>query len=99
MKFQLDYQIHEYLDNHPGNNGCYKYDLIHWEVQVHNEELLNDINNTFGCKLILNDINIVTEHFARMIKEYCWARKNKYSGTYGTKYKNDLIKQLFDKKD
>ena len=95
MKLDLDYQIHDYVDNHPSDNG-YKYDHIEWRVRIHNPELLENINSTFNSKLILDDINVVSTGFANMIKEYCWSRKCKYDGLYGTEYKNDLLKQLFN---
>lgn len=92
MKLKLDYQIHDYLDNHPSDDG-YKYDHIEWQVQIHNQELLDELNYKFGCNFNIDEINVVTPYFANMIKEYCWgkARKNKYNGTYGTKYKNELL--------
>lgn len=95
MKLKLDYQIHDYVDNHPSDDG-YKYDHIEWQVQIHNQELLESLNSTFKSKLVLDDINVVDDKFANMMKEYCWTRKDKYNGTYGTKYKNDLLEQLFN---
>jgi len=91
MKLSLDYQIHELLDNYyDKDNECYKYDHIEWQVKIHNKELLDNINFTFNSKLVLNDINVVSDGFANIIKEYCWSKKI-YIGTYGTEYKNDML--------
>ena len=86
MNFQLDYQIHELLNNyHIG--GCYKYDHIEWRVRIHNEELLNNLNSTLNLNLKLNEINVVSKETAQDIKKYCWDNIQ-YIGTYGTEYLN-----------
>ena len=93
---RLDYQIDELVNNYPSENG-YKYDHIRWEVWISNQELLDIVNSKFNLNLKIDIFNEVTKEIAQQIKTYCWEVK-KYVGTYGTKYNNDMVKQLFDKK-
>ena len=96
---KLDYQIHEVLNNHWDEiePGKYCYDQVRWEIWISNESLLREINGKFHLELELETVKAISKDTALEVWHYVDG-KDKICGTFGTKYLNDLVEQLFDKK-
>ena len=86
---KLDYRITELLHPHFAEKRGFVYDHLNWTVWISNEELLNDINETFDYNFELEKKNEVSEEVASAMIHYI-EHKTKYIGTYGTDYDCDL---------
>lgn len=87
---RLDYSITELLHPHyVKGRGCV-YDHINWTVWISNQELLDDVNETFVYDLKLEEKNEVREEFAHAIWQYI-SKQKKWIGTYGTDYDRNIL--------
>lgn len=88
--FSLDYVINEILDNHYTDDNGYKYDSLGWEIKVYTKSLLEEINDKFNMKLVLNGYNYISKEKAIDIYHSLQGRKD-LTGTFGTRYLNPTL--------
>ena len=90
MNLKLDYQITNLLHPHyVKDHGCV-YDDLGWTVQIHNEELLNEINNEFDYNLKLEKKNNINEEVAYALWKYLDNKKHIW-GSLGTEYDRNIL--------
>lgn len=87
---KLDYQITHLLHPHYVKEyGCV-YDHIKWTIWFSNDELLNEINESFDYDFKLEEKNEVMEKVAYEIL-YFIQNKKKYFGTIGDEYDRNIL--------
>ena len=91
LDFQITHLLHPHLEK---GHGCV-YDHINWAVWISDQELLDDINETFDYNLKLEKNNEVREEVAHAIWQYI-SKQEKWIGTYGTDYDVNMIDIIYE---